>query len=206
MINKIKDFDKDQLCEWLTNEAGVNNGQHFGAVEGNLELQQIPQEYSQYLTFLKNNQFQSYMNVGIGNGGSFMVESFIQPSLKRAVAVDNTSYGRFTNMEHINERINWLKENTKISVEFYNMNSQDYYNNNDEKFDIIFIDGDHEYDGVKLDYENCVGRLNEGGYLVFHDTHSFLCPGVVRLWNEIKKDDSIEFVHGDKCGIGIWKK
>jgi precorrin-6B methylase 2 len=206
MIEKIKNFKQEEIYHWLKNEAGVNNGQHFGAFEGGLELQQIPEEYCQYLNFLQSNNFESYMNIGIGNGGSFMVETYIQPNLKRSVAVDNTSYGRFTNMEHINQRINWLKENTDISIEFFNMNSKDYFDTQDEKFDIIFIDGDHEYEGVKLDYDNCVNRLNEGGYLVFHDIHSYLCAGVVKLWNEIKNPNCIEFIFGPKCGIGLWRK
>jgi hypothetical protein len=206
MIEKIKNFSQEEIYKWLKTEAGVNNGQHFGAHEGGLELQQIPEEYCQYLNFLKSNNFESYMNIGIGNAGSFMVETYIQPNLKRSVAVDNTSYGRFTNMDHIKQRINWLKENTEISIEFFNMNSKVYFDNQDEKFDIIFIDGDHEYEGVKLDYDNCVNRLNDGGYLVFHDVKSLLCPGVVRLWNEIKNENCIEFVFGPKCGIGLWKK
>lgn len=206
MIEKIKNFDKETLYNWLKNEAGVNNGEHFSAYEGGLELQQIPEEYSEYLFFLKNKKFNSYMNIGIGNGGSFLIESYIQQNLKRSVAVDNTSYGRFTNLENINQRIEWLKQNSDISVGFYNMNSKDYFENYNEIFDIIFIDGDHEYEGVKLDFDNCIDRIPEGGYLVFHDINSYLCPGVVRLWNEIKNEKSIEFIFGTKCGIGIWKK
>jgi precorrin-6B methylase 2 len=206
MISKIKNLTKEELYNWLKNEAGVNNGAHFGAFEGGIELQQVPEEYVNYLEFLRENNFTSYMNIGIGNGGSFMTEVYIQNNLKRAVAVDNTSYGVFTSIERINQRINWLKENSSASVEFYNMNSADYFRDYFEKFDVIFIDGDHEYPGVKLDYDNCIDRLNDGGYLIFHDITSVACPGVVRLWNEIKKEDSLEFVFGRNCGIGVWKK
>jgi precorrin-6B methylase 2 len=206
MISKIRKLNKDELYFWLKNEAGVNNGNHFGAYEGGIELQQIPEEYVEYLTFLRNKNFNSYMNVGIGNCGSFMTEVYIQEGLKRAVAVDNTSYGKFTNMERINERFQWIRDNTDVSLDFYNMNSIDYYKNNNEKFDIIFIDGDHSYEGVKLDYENCLPILNDEGYIVLHDINSIACPGVVQLWNEVKNENCLEFVKSNSCGIGIWKK
>ena len=97
MIEKIKSFNKPELYNWLKTEAGVNDKEYFFAeFEGGLELHQVPEEYVEYLTFIKNKNFISYMNIGIGNGGSFIIESYIQPNLKRAVAVDNTSYGRLT--------------------------------------------------------------------------------------------------------------
>ena len=38
------------------------------------------------------------------------------------------------------------------------------------KFDFIFIDGDHEYESVKLDYELYYPSLIEGGIIAFHDS------------------------------------
>lgn len=38
------------------------------------------------------------------------------------------------------------------------------------KFDLIFIDGLHTYEQVKKDYE-WLKYLNEGGYIIFHDTN-----------------------------------
>jgi len=38
------------------------------------------------------------------------------------------------------------------------------------KIDLIFIDGDHSYEGVKADWELFLPHLNEFGVVVFHDT------------------------------------
>jgi len=38
-----------------------------------------------------------------------------------------------------------------------------------ETFDYIYIDGDHSYEGVKLDLELCWPLLEKGGILVLHD-------------------------------------
>ena len=37
------------------------------------------------------------------------------------------------------------------------------------KFDIIFIDGDHTYEGVKLDFFNYASFLKDDGLLIFDD-------------------------------------
>lgn len=40
----------------------------------------------------------------------------------------------------------------------------------ENKFDFIFIDGDHQYDAVKRDFEEWFSLLEIGGYIAFHDS------------------------------------
>ena len=56
--------------------------------------------------------------------------------------------------------------------------------------DFLFIDGDHSYDGVKLDFEMYRGLVRSGGLIAFHD----VAPnpdvpeyGVAKFWQELKK-------------------
>lgn len=44
-----------------------------------------------------------------------------------------------------------------------------YFAHNNETFDIIFIDGLHDYGQVSKDYLNSTIRLNDGGCIVLHD-------------------------------------
>lgn len=56
--------------------------------------------------------------------------------------------------------------------------------------DFLFIDGDHSYEGVKLDFEMYRGLVRSGGLIAFHD----IAPnpdvpeyGVAKFWQELKK-------------------
>jgi hypothetical protein len=191
------DITYTELVEWLRG-AGSNNASHFGTHHtGGLWLQQIPEEYAHYLLWLRSVKPERYLAIGIGNGGSFYLECmFAQP--KRAVAVDNLSYTGWTeqNREEIETRIDELRS-MRIDAQFIEGDSPRVVSCLGE-FDVAFIDGDHSYDGVKADSE-----ATRSTHKVFHDIASAQCPGVVQYWNEIKRHAIHEFIHSDKCGIGI---
>lgn len=47
----------------------------------------------------------------------------------------------------------------------------EYFSNNDELFDLIFVDGAHWGDGPEIDIVNVKNRVKSGGYLVIDDMH-----------------------------------
>ena len=51
----------------------------------------------------------------------------------------------------------------------YQITSDEYFNNNFEKFDIIFVDGLHHADVAYRDIVNSLNRLNPDGTIVVHD-------------------------------------
>jgi len=55
---------------------------------------------------------------------------------------------------------------------------------NDKKFDILLIDGDHTYEGVKKDFEMYVPLVKEKGLILMHDICNVNC-GVPKFWREI---------------------
>jgi len=83
--------------------------------------------------------------------------------------------------------------------------------------DFLFIDGDHSYEGVKMDFEDYGPLVKDGGFIAFHDIvdsewqRSQNC-GVIDFWKEIKgKYNHFEIIDpSDKAwmGIGIleWKR
>jgi hypothetical protein len=47
--------------------------------------------------------------------------------------------------------------------------SDEYFKELNNKWDIVFIDGLHECQQVKRDFENSLKCLNDGGYILIHD-------------------------------------
>jgi SAM-dependent methyltransferase len=70
----------------------------------------------------------------------------------------------------------------------------------DSYFDMIYIDGDHSYEGVKMDIEASVPRLADGGYLVFND-YTYWSPcenmayGIIQAVNEFCWEHAWEATH-----------
>lgn len=81
---------------------------------------------------------------------------------------------------------------------------------NGGQLDILFIDGDHTYEGVKDDYQRYQKYLSANGLIVFHDIiHHNQVPScqVELLWEELKQKHSyLEFIdeETDDRGWGSW--
>lgn len=69
--------------------------------------------------------------------------------------------------------------------------------------DFLFIDGDHTYEGVKMDYEMYSPLVTPGGLIGFHDI-AYPC-GVTQFWNELKPsyEETWEFIAESKPIYGI---
>lgn len=52
--------------------------------------------------------------------------------------------------------------------------------------DVLFIDGDHSYEGCMDDWNNFAPFVKKGGWVFFHDCDS-TSPGVERVFDEIGK-------------------
>lgn len=51
----------------------------------------------------------------------------------------------------------------------HRMYSDEFFDQNNETFDVIFIDGLHYYDQVSRDFQNSLNFLNENGIIILHD-------------------------------------
>ena len=73
-----------------------------------------------------------------------------------------------------NELFNHIKCYKKVGVDPYTggtvrKTSDKFFENNDEMFDCIFIDGLHTYSQVKKDIDNSLKFLNHEGIILLHD-------------------------------------
>jgi cephalosporin hydroxylase len=76
-----------------------------------------------------------------------------------------------------------------------------------ESFDLLFIDGDHSYAGVKKDWEDYKGLVRQGGLIIFHDIKDTECHRnrgcfVAKFWAELVGDKQELIGPGDWGGLG----
>lgn len=91
---------------------------------------------------ISKNNYKSYLEIGVQAG-----HCFSQINCDNKVGVDPDT----------------------ASAATVHLTSDDFFSQNKEKFDIIFIDGLHESPTVIRDIANSLNSLNEGGTIVMHD-------------------------------------
>lgn len=64
----------------------------------------------------------------------------------------------------------------------------------DKEIDVIFIDGDHSYEGCKADIEHWYPKMAKDGVMLFHDCDE-TSPGVVRAVKEFVKQYKFKDVY-----------
>ena len=123
-----------------------------------------------------------------------------------------------------NENFDLINCESKISVDpdpeskaTFKTTSDEFFSKNKKKFDVIFIDGLHEYLQCQKDTINALNCLNENGYIFFHDfvPRNFLeeyNPRIVNLWTgdvwkvsiELSQSSGLDFsVILADCGLGM---
>jgi predicted O-methyltransferase YrrM len=169
-----------------------------GDFRGGIYLQQNPDEISEILFFLlQQEKINSMLEVGSASGANAKVFCEIL-KINDLFIIDNNQHDR-----HV------LRPENLKNIEFkeYIGDSQtkeagDWLSKFNIKFDIIYIDADHSYNGVKKDVQNYLPFLSEDGFMIFHD--SVCCEGVSRLISEIELFNLSEiFSSKHKLGITI---
>ena len=67
----------------------------------------------------------------------------------------------------------------------------------DREFEVLVIDGDHSFEGVKRDFENYADHVVPGGYIIIDDYQGPSWPDVTRFVDEtVFTDPRFEMVSG----------
>jgi predicted O-methyltransferase YrrM len=188
-------------------DAGSDSIPVFGGVyEGGAHIQQAPDELAPCIAGLLNSgeTIRSILEIGSAAGGTtYVLHRFFAPDTM--VIIDDNRHGKHTLRPEILASI----ERTEI---IGNSRDQDVIDQARGPFDLIVIDGDHSYVGVKADVENYLPKLRDKGFLMFHDTaHRLWGCEVGVVVDELRGDARVE-LYGEyispihTCGIALFQK
>jgi len=122
---------------------------------------------------IARNKFESYLEIGLGNGNNF-----VSIACKNKVSVDPFE--------------------PKAT---HSITSDEFFANNKQQFDLIFIDGLHHADQVEKDIINAYDCLSAAGMVLIHD-----CKPLNEAMQQIPRDKKTIWT-GDvwRCCVGLLK-
>lgn len=75
------------------------------------------------------------------------------------------------------------------NVAVYNATFETFFKQSEERYDMVFVDGNHHYEPTINYFELIKERLTPEGMIIFHDI--YYNEGMKRAWSEIKKDQDV---------------
>ena len=178
---------------------------------------QKPSELASFLMFLEKKELKVIVEIGTSRGGVFYTFCKIADNDATIVSIDLPGGHYSGGQSEVDVKTLKTYARSKQKLHFIKFNSQlDSTRDkllkilNKRKIDLLFIDGDHRYKGVKRDWELYYPLVREGGFIAFHDicTHPAVANcHVEKLWKELKPKHSVaEFVDLTQAnwgGIGL---
>ena len=183
---------------------------------------QKPREVELLVAFLHGMTFKNVLEIGTAKGGMFYALCQIASPDAKVFSLDwlkgNFCTSVYTEAKEDIERLNTYGQ-PKQKLSFIRDDSHRQATLVKVRkalghIDLLFIDGDHTYEGVRKDWEMYSPLVKPGGIVVFHDIvdQHWMYPTckVDKFWNELKKsNETWEFIDtsGDVWGgIGVLKK
>lgn len=164
----MKSYDE---LKALIEQRGVHA--EFGDAGEGWGIEQNPHELATFLVRMQELGVASVLEIGTGYKGG--LSRFLAQDMGWDVTtVDVKNYG------HAFEGVHYIVISPKSGLDAF---WHDYLTNND-RFDLVFIDGNHDYKHVEFDYRYHAQRANKA--IAFHDTIGLRgCEGVNQFWEEI---------------------
>jgi len=175
---------------------------------------QYQKEIQEFIRLLKDRDVKSYLEIGCRHGDTFHAVGLALPKGSLLVAIDlpgmpsiKSKKSKWPDSDKALHRAasDLEKQGQKAIVIIGDSHSNEVIEsvNKYSPFDAIFIDGDHSFEGVRMDWQN-YGPM--GTLIAFHDIRGDVDKGG-SLFNELKQQyKHTEFAFYNKGGIGVvWR-
>jgi predicted O-methyltransferase YrrM len=178
---------------------------------------QLRREIQTLLSVLSEKNIRVMLEIGTANGGTLYLFTRMINSNAKIISLDlpGGDFGSgyesfkipfFTNFAQKNQQIFLVRADSHSPSSLSTVKSI----LKEQKLDFLFIDGDHTYEGVKMDFQMYSPLVRKGGLIAFHDIckhpPSMGCE-VHKFWNEIKyactHQEIISSQNQKWAGIGV---
>jgi predicted O-methyltransferase YrrM len=148
------------------------------------KMQQKQWEWLEFLSILnKRERMKNVLEIGCYEGGTSITMSYFTDKITCVDVInppmfDSTDFSKSCNFNYM--ALNSQKpESIKTLLDTVG------------ELDLLFIDGDHSYEGALRDYQNYSPLVKKGGLIAFHDIvnshhHRILGCTVYKAWEQIK--------------------
>ena len=160
--------------------------------------------YTMY-SLVRNFKYENILEIGTGTGFSSLIfaKALVDEGFSSSYRDDERRYGTVDTIDINEDSPNIFQNNfgkfreyipeLESMITFYNKDSSELIPFLDKQYDLAFIDGCHDYECVKADYENVLKKIRKGGCIVFHDvveTPNYK-QGIWDVVEEIKQDNEV---------------
>lgn len=158
----------------------IINKDHLQETQGHLDLSngelRMLSSFAMHVQRKKKNA--KYLEIGVFGGGTI---NFIK---KSAPGIECTGVDLFEDFKENSENTHVCGTYTLEDVQNFlgpdvtliKGDSKLILSQIKEKYDLIFIDGNHTYEGTKADLQNSLPLLADGGFIAFHNCSSTYSP------------------------------
>jgi hypothetical protein len=158
--------------------------------------QQDVSEFTQALVEVRAIKPKVMLEIGCATGGTLHAWTKVCPEVYGIT----TPEGVYDNADYYGAEV--------LLEDSHSQKAQDWVTKklHGRQLDVLFIDGDHSYNGAQADYNDYAPFVKPGGLILFHDVCNPFEADAVRMWKEIASEGHDIFnpnTNGDKRGIGV---
>ena len=198
-----------------TVEDAVDLAMTFRSLHVSIAPLQIREEVTEFLKIVERMSPRNVLEIGTADGGTLFLLARVasEDALLMSLDLPGGPFGG-----GYSERVIPLLESFAVKRQRIHLVRADSHSKDtrkmvdqvlgEQKVDLLFIDGDHSYEGVRKDFETYSPLVRKGGIIAFHD----ICPGpeenvggVPRFWNEVSlgRDSKSVIKDPKQFGFGI---
>ncbi len=204
----VKETITQEKIEQFILDAGSDDLATFGGTyEGGIHIQQIPDEIGPAIFAMleRGAVIESYLEIGAAAGGTtYLINHFFRP--QNIVLVDDNRHHKAGLRSEILKDI----DRTEIVGSSHDENVIAEAREHGP-YDLILIDGDHQYQFIKLDTVFYLPMLKSGGFFAMHDS-IWKDGGIPRVVKELKENGTLQFIgefvstkHQPALGIALFR-